>query len=120
MSGKYEGAYEARNEALHLLCANEWANESDGDVEAPTGYFWRITIEQRELAEVLGVLEGFDVPNLDPDELVGEFIVREDSQGFVHVADYSTDEPVRAFGDRSRVAFRSLQRKYADWEDVDH
>lgn len=118
MSGKYASP---RDEALHLLCTLEWANESTGNVEAPTGYVWRITITEAELSEITGVLEGEPVePGVDPASLVGAWLITEDSQGFVTATDWSTDEPARTFDDRQRVQYRMAERAYDLWAGGDN
>jgi len=86
----------ARDDILHFLCATEWSNGSFGDVEAPTGYVWRISNDPADVhipnTEITSVLEEWftdnpevtDSPALRA-ELVGHFLVTEDSQGFVSV-----------------------------------
>jgi len=98
--GKYSGA---RDDMLHFLCTNEWANESFGDVEAPTGYVYRISNTLPEVhipnTEITSVLadwftdnqEVTDSPALRA-ELVGHFLVVETSTGAVNVEQFP-DEP---------------------------
>lgn len=111
-----------RNESLHRLCWHGWADESDGQVEAPTGCFWRLTITEAELPEIASVLlaSADELPSLDnlfnPDllrSLIGAWIVTEDTHGCVTAVDWSTDEPARGFDDRARVRFLGLQREFA-------
>lgn len=121
MPGKYASL---RDEVLHLLCEWEWGNESGGNVEAPTGFFWRITITPEELPEITDLLMSATdelaildtLRGLDKSTLVGAWIVVEDSDGFVTVTDWRTDEPVREFDDRARVRFEGLQRAFTEWE----
>jgi hypothetical protein len=115
MPGKYEGDNEARDEALHQLCTGQWANESDGHVEAPTGFFWRITITEAELAEVAQALDSPEPEGLATADLVGAFLVTEDTQGFVHVTRYPDQYPDRTGEDRALVAFQAKQRAYTEW-----
>lgn len=113
MPGKYDTE---RDEALHRLCQEGWANESDGNVEAPTGYFWRITNTTQNVTELRDVL-GEELPLFDDYHLlVGAFILREDTQGFIHVQEYPGQYPDRTGDDRARVAFQALQRAFAPWE----
>ena len=113
MPGKYDTA---RDEMLHYLCTSGWANESDGDVQAPTGCFWRISVTERELDEVVGVFDRGIVPDaLDLSTLVGDFVVTEDTQGFVTVTRYPDQEPDRTGEDRARVAFQAKQRAFSAW-----
>lgn len=86
----------ARDSILHFLCVSEWSNGSFGDVEAPTGYVWRISNGWEEVKpealDFTSVLEDWfdankevtDSPALRK-ELVGHFLVTEDSNGFVTV-----------------------------------
>lgn len=122
MAGKYDSP---RDEVLHLLCTWEWANESDGNVEAPTGYFWRIGITEAELPEITDVLRSCTDERpildtlLDPAllrSLIGSYLVTEDTEGFVHVLDCRTDEPARSGDDRARVAFQAKRRAFLRWE----
>jgi hypothetical protein len=119
MHGKYASPL---GEALHRLCQEQWANESTGNVEAPTGYVWRITITEAELPEVRSALDAIweDHPYDDEGracaEMVGAWIVVEDTQGFVTCTNWATDEPARTFDDRARVQFRMAEQAYATWE----
>lgn len=97
--GKYSSA---RDSILHFLCTSEWSNDSFGDVEAPTGYVWRISNNLQEVhipnMEITSVLEEWftdnpevtDSPALRA-ELVGHFLVTENSQGFVSVQSLRQD-----------------------------
>lgn len=91
--GKYSSA---RESILHFLCVSEWSNGSFGDVEAPTGYVWRISNNWEEVkpsnGEFTSLLEEWleanqevtDSPELRR-ELVGHFLVTEDSNGSISV-----------------------------------
>lgn len=114
MPGKYEGAHEVRDEVLHWLCQDGWGNESTGDVQAPTGYVYRIRITEAELDEVMGAVERLVEGDVQR-SLVGDFIIQETSDGFVHVIDCRTDEGVRTGEDRARVLFQAFERDYAAW-----
>lgn len=60
-----------------------WANQSDGDVDAPTGYFSRISIEDNELAELVAAcdLGTDDLPSLEP----GHYVTLETTVGIIMV-----------------------------------
>lgn len=114
--GKYSSA---RDSILHFLCTSEWANESTGDVEAPTGYFWRISNYDHDVAEKNNefgsVLSGWfeenpevtDSPELRK-ELVGFWIINEDSNGFIHVMDAQNDKT-------QQEIYAMLESKYSEW-----
>lgn len=91
--GKYSSA---RDSILHFMCEAEWSNGSFGDVEAPTGYVWRISNDPADVhipnTEVTSLLEEWFTANPEVtdspalrDELVGHFLVTEDSQGHIYV-----------------------------------
>jgi hypothetical protein len=117
--GKFSSA---RDSILEYLCNNGWANESFGDVEAPTGYVYRISntleevhIPNTEVTSLLGDWfeenpEVTDSPELRA-ELVGHFLVTENSQGFVNVTAFETEKDLLS-------VFQSLEDEYNEW-DVD-
>ena len=125
MPGKHEGPNEARDEALHLLCGWEWGNQSGGNVEAPTGYFWLITITEREIPEIVDVFRSCTDEHqildtlLDPEllrSLVGTFVLQEDSNGFVHVRQMTQHaDPQKTPEARGLVLFRTLEQEYDTW-----
>ena len=90
-----------RDQALDMLASAGWGNESDGDVDSPTGHFTRVSIAPRELPEILdGFAEEFaDIgEDFTADELVGDYIVIRDSAGFLFVESYRTlDECQRVY-----------------------
>lgn len=95
---------------LQAMVSGGWATDSDGDVDSPQGAFARVTNEEAELAEVVAAFQ--DTINTyemeDTRELIGHFLVVEDSQGFVHVTRY--DNPIALTRD-----FQQLQDAYAEW-----
>ena len=116
MTGKYSSN---RDSFLHWACTQEWANESDGNVEAPSGYFWRIEFEGPDVAPINGEfnslleewleLEGVTDSEELRNSLVGAWIVSEDSNGLVvctHYSEWFTAKQV----------FDQLQEIYAGWE----
>ncbi len=117
--GKYSSA---RDSILHFLCISDWANESDGHSEAPTGYFWRISNEEFDVQgsnhEFGSVMEEWfeqnpevtDSPELRS-ELVGHFIVQGMDSGFVYVGDYGSESEVKG-------VFEAMQTEFSVW-DVD-
>jgi len=111
----------ARDSILHYLCLGFWVNEEFGHVEAPTGYVWRISNDpadvQQENTEVSTILEDWftdspevtDSPELRS-ELVGHFLVREDSQGFVHVLQFDTEKDLLE-------VFQTLETEFYEWDE---
>lgn len=97
---------------LQAMVAGAWANESDGDVEAPTGYFARISNSEAELAEVeqafSDVIEAYGME--DTRELVGHFLVVQNDQGFVYITSY--ENPIELTRD-----YQALQDAYAQWDE---
>jgi hypothetical protein len=97
---------------LQAMISEGWANESDGNVDSPTGHFARVSNSESELPEVVDAFEdvittyGMD----DTRELIGHFLVVEDSQGFVHISAY--DNPIDLTRD-----FQELQDAFAKWDE---
>lgn len=118
--GKYSSA---RDSILHYLCTSGWGNDSFGDVEAPTGYVWRISNNPADVhipnTEVTSLLEEWfeqnnevtDSPELRK-ELVGHFLVTENSQGFVSVQQFPSEWALK-------LVYMSLERDFFKWDSQD-
>jgi hypothetical protein len=114
--GKYSSA---RDSILHFLCQSEWSNGSFGDVEAPTGFVYRITVEESDVhgnPEFDSVIEEWFEQNPEVtdsyalrQELVGFWLVNEDSNGFSTTMDGQTEKT-------QKEIFYSLRDKYEQWE----
>ena len=115
--GKYSSA---RDSILHFLVINDWGNASDGNVEAGTGWFARISNAPAEVhipnTEISSVLSDWFEANPEVTdseelrtELVGHFLVRETSQGFVYVSEYSSEEALTA-------EYQRLENEFSDWD----
>ena len=104
---KYDSS---RDEVLHSMALQGWSNKSDGDVECPTGYFSLICNSTGELEQILGPFSGeiASAELTDTNELIGNFLVIEDSQGFVHVWEYATVLAAQA-------EYRELENEYVNW-----
>lgn len=108
--GKFRSA---RDEVLYQISLEGWANESNGDVESPTGYFSRITITPEELREVTEAFSdtieelGFKLTG----SLVGFFLLTEDGQGFVEVDEFPDETALTQ-------AYREREAEYLEWADV--
>lgn len=124
------------DEALYEMSLEGWGNESSGDVEAPTGWFARISITAEELDEVVQAFEerlaeiGLDGNS----SLIGHWLLREDDQGFVEAEEFDSEgelqsayaeldqayglwasqneEPERTMTDAQATALRSLCERY--------
>lgn len=118
--GKYSSA---RDDLLHYLCTSEWSNESSGNSEAPSGYFWRISNEVADVHQKNGefnsVVEDWfkDCPEVTDsqelrDELVGHFIVQGVDSGMVYVYKYDSEAEMLE-------AYAALEETYAAWDDQD-
>jgi hypothetical protein len=111
--GKFSSA---RDSMLHFLSGVEWCNASGGSVEAPTGWFAKISFLPAEIhipnTEITSVLEDWfeanpeviDSPELRK-ELEGYFIVRENEQGFVTVTEVSSSYVLDAEYQKLETAF---------------
>lgn len=110
-----------RDNVLHYLCMGGWANESFGDVEAPTGYVWRISNNWEEVKpanmEITSLLEdqlqAYDIADT-PEfrrSLVGHFLIQEDSNGAVYVLEFPTVSALNA-------RYSTLAAEYDAWCDV--
>jgi hypothetical protein len=101
--GKYSTL---RDEYLHRMAQDGWANESFGDVEAPTGYVYRISNAATEIPEIFGafgpVVEG----------VVGDFLVQETDLGFVYAYPFDSEAQLREHYD-------ALEREYDRWASQD-
>lgn len=117
--GKYDSD---RDNILHFMCEAGWANESFGDVEAPTGYVWRISNEIADISlnniELTFLIEdqlkayGIEDSPEFRGSLVGNFLVYEDSSGLVSV--------LKAPGESALIAqFKAVQARYEEWAGED-
>lgn len=90
--------------ALHYLCNAGWGNESDGDANYYGSHFTRITLNWEDVkpanTEFLSLIEEWPdfadaVHPEHPDQffrqMVGHWLVAEDSNGFVHVRQFATE-----------------------------
>lgn len=95
-----------RDSALHFLCNAGWGNESTGNTDGYGVYLTRIGNTWEDVkpsnTEFLSVIEDWpdyeDATALYPQfftQLIGHFIVSEDSQGFVHVRHYVDEAEVK-------------------------
>jgi hypothetical protein len=113
MLGKFDSL---RDSALHFLCLQDWGNESTGDVTDFGLYVWRISNSAEDVATTNEefnslfdpVLLEFEVTEELRKQLVGHFIVFENSNGQVSVLEFPTEE------DAKRV-FAGLEEDYDEF-----
>lgn len=100
-----------RDEVLYLMDAEGWANESGGATNASSGYYARISNTPAELDEVVDAFakEIADVGLADAAELIGHFLLKQASDGYVSVHTYPSEPQLK-------LAFDVLERSYAEWE----
>ncbi|QBZ72291.1 hypothetical protein SEA_CIRCINUS_249 [Streptomyces phage Circinus] len=98
-----------RDELFYVMSLEGWANESSGDVECPTGYFARISNGRSDIPSIRDAFPEESRPVSD-DEIVGHYLLQENSQGFVSVYDYASEWQLTR-------AFRILEETYSEWTD---
>lgn len=101
-------------EALfQAMISDGWACESAGMVDAPTGYFSWLEIKATDVRRIgedfSDVLDTYGHPQSD--EIVGFFLVVEDSQGFVNITRTDSEKSALA-------AYTRLEAEFLDWEDT--
>ena len=110
-----------RDNILHAMALADWANESFGDVDSPTGYVWRISNNWEEVKpqnmEITSLLEdqleAYDIADT-PDfrqSLVGHFLIIEDSNGSVSVHEFETERVLL-------MHYSTLEAEYEAWADT--
>lgn len=119
MYGKYSSY---RDSALHFLCSSEWGNDSFGDSNDYGAFIWRISNSLPEVhvlnTEINSVLEDWEDANPDciytreelRAQLVGHFLVSENSTGSVHVQEFNSEHAVTE-------RFNAMQEHYNNWAD---
>lgn len=92
----------ARDEYLYTMWLDGWAEASDGESEAPTGFFCMMSNTEKELPEIHDAF-GWLYPTKDlPDSnaLIGNFLIVTDDHGMVWVLSYeSRAELEKAYND---------------------
>lgn len=103
-----------RDEVLGEMQDNGWANASSGNVEAPSGYFSRISNSEAELPEIYqafeSTIEEMGTYGFTAEALLGHFLLITDSQGFVNVAQFESE--AHLIHD-----YETLERMYDEWEE---
>jgi hypothetical protein len=105
----------ARDEIVSLL--SDWLSGfgeyCSGDVESPTGFFEMViipdTIDFNNVpyweAYVIELINDYGVV---PGEIIGNWVVTTNSQGFVYVERFETEE-------MAREAYTILENEYVEW-----
>jgi hypothetical protein len=114
---KYDSA---RDEVIALLSDElegyGMRDDTSGDVDAPTGWFALVTIpDDVELSMPTPgdwVAELADTYDVMPAEVAGLHIVTHNSQGFVSVETFETEQ-------EARDTFDCRAARYAEWDDED-
>jgi hypothetical protein len=105
-----------RDEALHLLVASQWDEQTSGDPACDTGLFAHITNNIAD-ADVLQAAWGKELAQIGTTvaDITGHFIVIVDRNLHVTVQEYhSRDEAYRAYIERDEIylIWRSQQRPH--------
>lgn len=117
----YSHKYDSfQHSALHYLCNADWGNESDGNAPDYGAHFTRITLTWSDVnprnTEFHSVMDEWPdradaMARYDHTfwtQLLGHFIVSEDSQGFVHVREFGSE-------DEAKRRFDQFAEHYAQW-----
>lgn len=107
--GKYDSD---RDAVLNMLTVSGWANQSTGDVEAPTGFVALVIVHPVELSEIEEAFSA-DVENeieegFSWDSIIGNFLLSENSQGFVTVTEFPTCHD-------AKKEYERISRAYGEW-----
>lgn len=98
-----------RDEILDMMVKNGWGNKSSGNVESPSGWFAIVTntmADHTSLEDAFGnERRELGVPFSD---IVGSFVVVENSQGFVTVHDFESEHA-------AEIVYAECADEYAMW-----
>lgn len=94
------------------MLTNEWFINSDGNVEAPTGYFGYVNNTEAELSEIYDafsdIVEAYGVPANT--EIVGSFVARINDQGIIYIYRTTTQALAKEW-------FDDQVSEYIKWDD---
>lgn len=102
------------DDTFKLICQEGWANQSSGNVEAPTGYFWLVEAPVNDsswedfLGRVQSELENYGQTFIAPN--FGWYLVVQDNDGIWFV--YECINEIEA-----REAYQILENQYSEWEE---
>jgi hypothetical protein len=94
--------------AFKQIITAGWAMKSDGNVEAPCGYFAKIPIEPNELSDLLDAVFDGEHPGEEANIEPGYYVTKEDSAGNIWIWKYDS----KFMMDSMYTAF---EREYAEW-----
>lgn len=111
-----------RDNILHFMATSDWANDSFGNVEAPTGYVWKMSNDWEDVhvanTEFNSLIESqmvsYDIEDTPEfrNSLAGHFLLKEDSNGFVFVFEFETE------AERDRI-YSDLETEFSEWDSQD-
>ena len=111
-----------RDNILHFMATCDWANESFGDVDAPTGYVLRMSNTFQDVqpsnTELTSLIEdqvkAYDIVDNDDfrESLVGHFLIWEDASGFVSVLQFATELDLLD-------VYKDLETEFSEWDSQD-
>ncbi len=106
-SGKFRNT---RDAVLYQMTLEGWASQSSGDTQAPTGWFACIMNDPGDLASIRDAFGNFlDQAHFNRSDhlqqLLGNFLMREDQQGFVAVETYNTEVELKQVYDELDSAY---------------
>jgi hypothetical protein len=98
------------------LVTAEWCVKSDGNVEAPTGYFsiTEIPAHEGEFREMYAAIEDSLEPEFTVDEAwpaAGWYVTIENSDGVIFVYEVINEA-------EAKYIFAELEKQYLDWTDA--
>lgn len=113
--GERQGKFASdRDQLLYYITLEGWGVASGGDVQSPSGWFGRISTTEAELPGVEQAFgEQISSSGVAPAELVGHFLLNEDSQGFVYVTEYGSERDLLA-------SYGILEEVYEQWWRISH
>lgn len=104
-----------RDQVLEAMAGNGWAIETNGHVEAPTGWFAVVVNEEAEVPEITDAfeMEIVEAGLLDLSQLIGNFLVQRLSDGSIRV--YEHPAKFQALGHYDRMC-----ETFIAWDDDQH
>lgn len=90
-----------------------WADDTDGEVDSPTGYFALVTDITHDTFVQVGIaFDDEQVATLTPADFGEHVVITGDSQGFIYVESFDT-------ADEATRKYNALQDDYGVWLGVE-